>query len=439
MRYIDNTFKETKLYIIFLLFLILMMPFQFTFAQANEAFAMTKMSTELRAKITNLGELTDSTLYVPILFGVNVDDLEDTWGRARDAGRTHEGVDIFASRGMYIVSPTDAVVVSVGYGSIGGNYVYTVNAGGERFYYAHLDTVAPGLLRGDVLVSGDLIGYVGNTGNADQAQPHLHFCVYDGQGIASNPFSRISKEFTSVEKISFYQRISNSSFVSELLPDDELLKYGYIIDEIDSTGDSAEDSVYIEESSIEVTSLVVESDIIIVTPLKIVSVDMEIEDKGSDVVWLQEFLIEQGSGSLAQVLKNAGATGYFGKMTKNALGEYQESHEIYPSIGYYGKITRAFILDGAVSVKDTVHVSSAYKFGRDLEFGMEGEDVRELQKYLNGNGYIVAEKGFGSIGNETIYFGNATKKALIQFQKENKIYPTAGYFGVKTKTHLLNS
>ena len=72
-------------------------------------------------------------------------------------------------------------------------------------------------------------------------------------------------------------------------------------------------------------------------------------------------------------------------------------------------------------------------FARNLELGMSGADVKALQQWLNANGYRVAESGPGSPGNETSRFGNATRSALIKFQKANGITPAAGYFGPKTR------
>jgi len=74
-----------------------------------------------------------------------------------------------------------------------------------------------------------------------------------------------------------------------------------------------------------------------------------------------------------------------------------------------------------------------YNFTRDLKIGMTGDDVQELQRYLNSNGYVLAKTGPGSVGQETKKFGRATREALVKFQKANKINPAAGYFGVLTR------
>ena len=73
-------------------------------------------------------------------------------------------------------------------------------------------------------------------------------------------------------------------------------------------------------------------------------------------------------------------------------------------------------------------------FKKDLSFGMVNSDVKELQKFLNSNGFNVATTGVGSVGKETLKFGPATRSALIRYQKANNILPSIGYFGVKTRS-----
>ena len=115
------------------------------------------VSSSTERKINDLDNESEDDIVVPILLGVMVEDLDDTWGDARASGRTHEGTDIFAPRGAFIVSPTDAVVTRIDYGDTGGKVVYTANPGGELFYYAHLEDYADGLNEGDELKKGDLI------------------------------------------------------------------------------------------------------------------------------------------------------------------------------------------------------------------------------------------------------------------------------------------
>ena len=72
----------------------------------------------------------------------------------------------------------------------------------------------------------------------------------------------------------------------------------------------------------------------------------------------------------------------------------------------------------------------------DLQYGDRETGVQTLQKFLNANGYTVAANGGGSPGNETTFFGPATRKALAQFQKANAITPSLGYYGPKTRAFI---
>lgn len=77
-----------------------------------------------------------------------------------------------------------------------------------------------------------------------------------------------------------------------------------------------------------------------------------------------------------------------------------------------------------------------YVFTRNLELGMSGEDVKELQKYLNKNGFLIDTEGVGSPGQESLYFGELTKQALIKFQQANNL-PAFGFFGPLTRSLIL--
>jgi len=80
---------------------------------------------------------------------------------------------------------------------------------------------------------------------------------------------------------------------------------------------------------------------------------------------------------------------------------------------------------------------SNHVFTKNLYMGTSGEDVKELQKYLNNHGFIIAGDGDGSPGQETDFFGQLTKKALIKFQEANKIFPAIGFFGPLTRALVL--
>ncbi|MEQ1817945.1 MAG: M23 family metallopeptidase [Terricaulis sp.] len=117
--------------------------------------------------------VTDRTLIIPVA-GVASNALTDTWGAARSEGRSHEGIDIMAPAGTPVRAAADGRVVKFFDSVRGGITIYQFDTS-ERFvyYYAHLSSRAAGLAEGDVVEQGDVIAYVGMSGNAPA--PHLHF------------------------------------------------------------------------------------------------------------------------------------------------------------------------------------------------------------------------------------------------------------------------
>lgn len=118
--------------------------------------------------------------------------LADTWGAARSQGRTHEGIDIFAPRGTPIQSTTQGIVSKVGNNNLGGRVVVVVGPGGAGHYYAHLEDYAD-ISPNDWVNAGDIIGYVGDSGNAKGTPPHLHYGIYIN-GSAVNPYPLLQKD-----------------------------------------------------------------------------------------------------------------------------------------------------------------------------------------------------------------------------------------------------
>ena len=127
----------------------------------------------------------DSRIAMP-LQDVTKRQVADTWGAARGVGRRHEGQDIFAPRGTPILSATNGYVYKIGENNLGGQTVSVIGSGGRVYYYAHLDSYAPGLEVGDRVSKRTVLGFVGTTGNAQGTPPHLHFGVYTFTG-AINP------------------------------------------------------------------------------------------------------------------------------------------------------------------------------------------------------------------------------------------------------------
>ena len=117
-------------------------------------------------------------LLLPVL-GVASSQIVDTFNAARSGGRSHGALDIMAPRGSMVVSAADGVVERLHHSTLGGTTAYVRSDDGAWvYYYAHLDSYAPGLEAGQHLRRGDPIGRVGSTGNADPAWPHLHFAMY---------------------------------------------------------------------------------------------------------------------------------------------------------------------------------------------------------------------------------------------------------------------
>ncbi|MGQ0537557.1 MAG: peptidoglycan DD-metalloendopeptidase family protein, partial [Gemmatimonadaceae bacterium] len=118
------------------------------------------------------------------------------FGAARDGGRRrHDGIDIFAPRGTPVLAATNGFVRSTRPNELGGNVVWLRDASrGHTLYYAHLDRHA--VVEGDVILAGDTIGFVGNSGNARTTRPHLHFGIYRrGEGpVDPYPFVRLVTE-----------------------------------------------------------------------------------------------------------------------------------------------------------------------------------------------------------------------------------------------------
>lgn len=121
--------------------------------------------------------LSGQSLAIPVV-GISPAALDDNWHAPRDGGsRLHKGIDIFAKRGTPVVAVTDGIVSFIGDQPKGGHCVWLSTDEGVSFYYAHLDRWAPGLYEGMEVRRGEVLGYVGDTGNARGTFPHLHFGI----------------------------------------------------------------------------------------------------------------------------------------------------------------------------------------------------------------------------------------------------------------------
>jgi murein DD-endopeptidase MepM/ murein hydrolase activator NlpD len=135
------------------------------------------------------------SLIIPV-DGITPAQLSDTFTDARGEGRLHDAIDIMAPTGTPVRAVADGRIVKLFDSKPGGLTIYQFDATDTvAFYYAHLDRYADGVAEGQQVKQGDLVGYVGYTGNANPAGPHLHFAIMVlgpekkwWQGAAINPY-----------------------------------------------------------------------------------------------------------------------------------------------------------------------------------------------------------------------------------------------------------
>ncbi|MGH7550683.1 MAG: M23 family metallopeptidase [Gemmatimonadota bacterium] len=141
--------------------------------------------------------LRDRDLELPVA-DMDRDDLRDDYDDARPGGRVHEALDILAPRGAPVVAVEDGTIASLDPSQGGGGIVvYQYDPSGEFvYYYAHLEGYADGLDEGQEVERGDILGYVGTSGNAPPDVPHLHFAIFKTaigyrwwKGIPIDPFA----------------------------------------------------------------------------------------------------------------------------------------------------------------------------------------------------------------------------------------------------------
>jgi murein DD-endopeptidase MepM/ murein hydrolase activator NlpD len=118
-----------------------------------------------------------SGLLIPVQ-GIAASQLSDTFTDARSAGRSHDAIDIMAPAGTPVLAVADGHVEKLFTSKLGGLTVYEFNADNTMaYYYAHLQRYAEGLAEQQVVKRGQLLGYVGSTGDASPGAPHLHFAI----------------------------------------------------------------------------------------------------------------------------------------------------------------------------------------------------------------------------------------------------------------------
>ena len=141
-------------------------------------------------------DLDRRNLLLPVQ-GIRPEQLQNTFEDSRSGGRVHNAIDIIAPRNTPVVAVEDGRIAKLFTSKQGGLTIYQFDPSEVyAYYYAHLDRYADGLKEGAMLRRGQVIGYVGVTGNAGPDNPHLHFAIYRltpekrwWEGEPINPFS----------------------------------------------------------------------------------------------------------------------------------------------------------------------------------------------------------------------------------------------------------
>lgn len=114
--------------------------------------------------------------------------FSDDYGAPRAGTGWHQGIDLFGPTGTPIVAVADGVLSKVGVNTLGGNRLWLTDDAGTEYYYAHLSAYAPGTADGARVRAGQVIAFLGNTGQAITTPPHLHFEIHPGGGDSVNPY-----------------------------------------------------------------------------------------------------------------------------------------------------------------------------------------------------------------------------------------------------------
>jgi murein DD-endopeptidase MepM/ murein hydrolase activator NlpD len=161
-------------------------------------------STAIEAAPLPLGDamlaLQKRNLRIPVE-GVSAGDLQDTFADARAIGRRHDAIDIMAPRGTEVHAVDDGTIAKLFTSKAGGLTIYQFDPTQTfSYYYAHLDRYVAGLAEHQPISRGQLLGYVGSTGNASENAPHLHFAIARlgtdhawWKGDAINPYPVLAK------------------------------------------------------------------------------------------------------------------------------------------------------------------------------------------------------------------------------------------------------
>ncbi|THH40437.1 M23 family metallopeptidase [Neolewinella litorea] len=133
-----------------------------------------------QAAITPLAPISKAPDLIFPVAGLSTDAVISVFGDKRGKDRLHQGIDVEAPRGTPVVAVADGVIIRLREGGNGGRQLYLRDRAGRVYYYAHLDDWS--VAEEQSVSAGEILGTVGNTGNAQHTLPHLHFEIMPGKG-----------------------------------------------------------------------------------------------------------------------------------------------------------------------------------------------------------------------------------------------------------------
>jgi len=385
------------------------------------------------------------------------DYLEPRGGGTRE----HLGIDILADKMTPVVSAVDGRISYIVSPEASWGYSISItDSDGYQYRYLHLNNdtpgtddgnggeanaYAPGLRRGSTVTKSQHIGWVGDSGNAENTVSHLHFEIRQPGRTPINPYDSLisaktaasTTSTTSVNHASispvdvsyiFTQDLAQSSRGEEVrqlqlrlqvlgyLEESITGYYGPFTQEAVAAFQKAEGLDPVGRVNVETRAALNKNTQTEYTFTRSLSEG----STGEEVTRLQTFLQTLGHFT-------ATPTGYFGPVTKEAVVSFQKAEGIDP-VGIVGPQTRA-ALNATTAIPTATTTPTKYTFTKNLYEGLNGEEVTNLQTFLQTLGYFKA--------TPTGYFGPVTKAAVVSFQVDKNIDPI-GIVGPVTRAALNN-
>lgn len=364
------------------------------------------MDTVISARIFLVAWVVVAVGAVPFAVHAQVRDItfpvqgvfrfSNDFAEARGGGtRAHEGVDIISPKMTPFVAVVDGVTTYLASPEPSWGYALTLqDAEGYQYKYLHINNdtpgtddgrggeqyaYAPGVVTGGKVSRGQILGWVGDSGNAEEVGSHLHFEMYAPGRALVNPYESLVAAAGGV-----------------------------------TAGDVSRAPVTPRAGTTTSTQ-----------PL---FGQLQEGDSGEAVRTLSTHLVNSG-------YLRATPSSTFTSGVREAVRAFQSRSGI-PATGIADVRTQEALASIAPTPTSS-NTTQAQTFSRDLEVGVTHAEVRALQQFLNARGFTVAAVGQGSRGNEGTYFGARTKAALSAFQKANGITPAVGYFGPKTRAVVM--